>query len=104
MRPKVRIIDPQSEEINPLDISQSEAQSLLSKYGYGNSNTNQQSTSIQNSETFEEMARKEELKNRKQPLQQKRSDGYTSETKWGSDAESGLNFKIEISTNMKIPK
>ena len=34
-RPEVRIIDQQSEEIKPADISQTEKEALLAKYGYG---------------------------------------------------------------------
>lgn len=107
MRPQVRIIEPQSEEIKPAEISQSESEYLLSKYGYGQSNVSSQPIDPpQNTDTFEEMVKKEELKkmNASQSIPQRRSDGYSSETKWGSDIESGLNFKIEIVTDMKIPK
>jgi hypothetical protein len=104
MRPQVRIIEPQSEEIKPSEISQSESEYLLSKYGYGQSNVNSQPIGPQNTDTFEEMIRKEEMKNRSNQSIPKRSDGYNSETKWGSDIESGLSFKIEIVTDMKIPK
>jgi hypothetical protein len=107
MRPEVRIIDHQQEEIKPADISQSEAEALLAKYGYGQSNNTQIINNPPKSEeTFEEMVRREEEKkrNHNRPIIPQRNDGYTSETKWGSDSESGLNFKIEIVTDMKIPK
>ncbi len=105
MRPQVRIIDQQSEEIKPADISQSEAEALLAKYGYGSSQpTNYTEEPIKNEETFEEMVRREEEKRRNTKPTNKRSDGFSSETKWGSDSETGLNFKIEIVTDMKIPK
>ena len=38
------------------------------------------------------------------PITFEGQDGYESHTKYGSDDELGFGFKIEISTDMKIPK
>lgn len=105
MRPEVRIIDHQIEEVRTADIPQSEAEALLAKYNYNQNTNNNPMTSdlLKNEETFEEMVKREEDKKRP-PQTPKRIDGYSSETKWSSDIESGINFKIEVITDMKIPK
>jgi len=109
MRPEVRIIDPQSEEIKPMEIPTSETEALLAKYGYSKS-PQVSHNPIKNpheEETFEEMVKREEEKKLRQANPSPKSfnsDGYTSDVKWGSDSETGLNFKIEVVTNMKLPK
>ena len=109
MRPEVRIIDHQSEEIKPVEISTSETEALLAKYGYPK-NSQVSHNTIQNphkEETFEEMVKREEEKKLKQTNPSPKSfnsDGYTSDVKWGNDSETGLNFKIEVVTDMKLPK
>lgn len=105
MKPQVRIIDAQKEEISSINIDQNEAEALLAKYGHSNTQPITTTQEKSNDETFEEMIRREESKNK--PINTPNTisrDGYTTETKWGSDPELGINFKINISTDMKIPK
>jgi hypothetical protein len=113
-RPEVRIVTQQSEEIRPADISKSEEEALLAKYGYG-SNPNQfstykkEETVISNNLTFEEMVIQEEQKKREEEIRRKYQqsglkpitfDGdYSSETKYGD--QDGFHFKINVVTNIK---
>jgi hypothetical protein len=113
MRAEVRIIDTQSEEIRPADISQTEKEALLAKYGYGQYNSpNIEQSSNDNGLTFEEMCRREEHKMQEQRMReyQKRVgpkpisfDGdYYSNVNYDSDPDTGLSFKISVVSNMKI--
>jgi hypothetical protein len=63
-RPEVRIIDQQSEEIKPADISQTEKEALLAKYGYGPyaQQSVPQYRDPKQDMTFEELCRMEEQK------------------------------------------
>ncbi len=104
---KVRVIQPQEEEINPVDISDYEKEMLLAKYGY----LNQPSCTIDSPsdlDTFEDMIKKSghstppPIINGPKPIT---FDGkYDSNIVYGSDPDSGLNFKINIVSDMKIPK
>lgn len=116
-RPQVRQIEQQGEETR--EVTGTEAEELLRKYGYGE---NQQLSSIpdpivkQKPLSFEEMIKQQEDKEKKTKEReiQKRNgsnpktfnaqNGYDSITKYASDEESGLGFKIEISSDMKIPR
>lgn len=84
-----------------------EAEELLRKYGYQSSHTSTIKEKPENSMSFEDMIKMEESK-RKQKMEQKpatfNSDGYYSETKYGTEPESGYGFKIEIKSDMKIPR
>ena len=69
-----------------------------------------------NNLSFEEMVRREEEKRKSE--EQRRlaqqtgprpstfdgSRGYESEVKYGSDEDTGFGFKIEITTDMKLPR
>jgi hypothetical protein len=112
-RPEIRIIQDQQEEIKPADISQNEMDMLLAKYGY-QSQTNYNEP-VQNSGlSFEEMIRQEEQKNQQRNYEQimkaKSQKPYTfggnydSETIYGTDGDTGYTFKVNIVSDMPIPK
>jgi hypothetical protein len=111
MKPEIRIIQNQTEEIKPAEISQNEAEMLLAKYGF-KSPIQQQTNN--NNLSFEEMIRLEEQKN-KQRLQEQmmKANGpkpltfggnYDSDTIYGTDGDSGYTFKVNIVSDMPIPK
>lgn len=118
-RPQVKQIQSQQVE-SEREITGSEAEELLRKYGYYNNEystrTEQPKQETVNNLTFEEMVaqeeakrkREEELKRQKmyapKPITFDGRSGYDSKTTYGSDEDSGLSFKIEISTDMKLPK
>ena len=117
-RPQVRQIQPQQIE-SEREITGSEAEELLRKYGY----SNEYSTRIEqpqqeqvNNLTFEEMVAQEESKRKSEeelkrqkmygpkPITFGGENGYDSKTTYGSDEDTGIGFKIEITTDMKLPK
>lgn len=117
-RPQVRQIQSQQIE-SEREITGAEAEELLRKYGY----SNEYSTRIEqpkqepvNNLTFEEMVAQEEAKRRREEEIKRQKmygpkpttfdgvNGYESEVKWGSDDELGFGFKIEITTDMNLPK
>ena len=112
-RPEVRIIDNQSEETKSIDISQSEREMLLAKYGYSDQ-SNFIQTQPTNELSFEEMCRQEEQKIKEEKLREHQRingpkpitfDGnYNSNITYGTDDESGLNFKVTVVSDMPIPK
>lgn len=113
-RPQVRIVQDQQEEIKPMEVSNFEREMLLAKYGYGQTQQNiqQQSYNPEQELSFEELCRREEQKIReeRERLRQKMmgpkpisfSGDYDSYVKY--DSEDGLNFKIEVTSNMNLPK
>jgi hypothetical protein len=113
-KPEIRIIQSQQEEINQADVSQNEIDMLLSKYGYSQKKFDNSYTDSNNNLTFEEMVRLEEEKNKnllnEKRLKMKSSKPYTfdgdydSETSYGTDSESGFTFKVNIVSDMPIPK
>ena len=118
IRPEVRIIDQQQEEIKPVDISQYEREMLLGKYGYKNpvSQTYTEAPIDPNDGlSFEEMCRREEqrLADEKSRRYQQMygpkpitfgGNNYHSNETYGSDSDSGLNFKVTVVSDMPIPK
>jgi hypothetical protein len=117
-RPQARIIDQQHVE-SEREITGWEAEQLLRKYGH----EPQQYSSIPNEQvsqkkelTFEEMISQEESKrndeimrrqqrvNGPNPITFNGNNGYDSEVKYSTDEDTGFGFKIEISSDMKIPK
>ena len=115
MRPEVRIIEPQQEEIKPADISQYEKEMLLGKYGYKSTQqTYDQPLTNDANLSFEELCRREEqrvIEEKSRRYQQMygpkpitfSGNSYSNET-YGSESESGLNFKITVVSDMPIPK
>lgn len=102
------------------EITGSEAEEILRRYGHGEDqsfSTHKPEVKLTNpAQTFEEMVAQEEAKkkaeqdrnnaklNGPKPITFDGQDGYESHTKYGSDDELGFGFKIEISTDMKLPK
>jgi hypothetical protein len=119
-RPEVRLIQGQQVETNENpNIDSWEAEQLLRKYGYQNTqySTYQETpVPIDNGLTFEQMIAQEdarikgeEMRRRQQmngpkPISFDGSNGYHTETKYGSDDDSGYGFKIQITSDMPIPK
>jgi hypothetical protein len=117
MRPEVRIVDNQHISNQETNVSQSEVDSLLAKYGYTQTFTLTNQPRINsNPQTFEEMVHQKEAEQKRieqQRLKKQfgpRSVSFDvnninySETKY-SDLEVGNNsfgIKIEIVTDMKI--
>jgi hypothetical protein len=119
-RPEVRLIQSQQVETNENpNIDSWEAEQLLRKYGYQN---DQQSvipndlppTSVDQGLTFEQMIAQEEARLKSEEIRRKQangpkpisfdgSSGYYTETKYGSDDDSGYGFKIQITSDMPIP-
>lgn len=116
-RPDVRMVQNQ-EEISNREITGSEADAILAKYGYGNA---QYTTRVENQPTetkvelsFEDMLRQQEEKklqeerdriaklNSPQPITFNGNNGYDSEVKYTGSGDFG--FKIQITTDMKLPK
>jgi hypothetical protein len=123
-RPSVRLVQQQQEFNNEVHIDSWEAEQLLRKYGhktgYSTYPQPQKEPEILNSNelTFEEMiAKQAEIdrreKNRLRALQTQNgpkpktfngNNGYNSEVKYASDADTGFGFKIEVTTDMNLPR
>lgn len=117
-RPEIRLIQDQQVETNENpNIDNWEAEQLLRKYGYQNTqySTHQEpSMSTEDGLTFDQMIEQEEAKKRNEeakkqmingpkPISFDGRGGYYTETKYGSDDDSGYGFKIQITTDMPIP-
>lgn len=113
MRPEVRIIQDQQEEIKPADISQNERDMLLAKYGY-KSQTTYIEPQQDNGLTFEEMCLREEQRladERARKYQQMMGPkpvtfggNYYSNEEYGTETDSGFTFKVSVVSDMPIPK
>ena len=119
-RPEIRIIQNQEEQTQPANINSWEAEQLLRKYGHQPQqfSTRDESQIIHPSQnlTFEQMVAQQEAKLKEEELRKQQrmngpkpttfdgSRGYDSEVKYTSDEDTGFGFKIEITTDMKIPK
>jgi hypothetical protein len=117
-RPQVRIIQSQEEHTQPANIDSWEAEQLLRKYGHQPQQffTQQSQPTQQPGLTFEEMVAQNEAKLREEEMRRQQRmygtkpttfdgrNGYDSEVKYTSDDDTGFGFKIEITSDMKIPK
>ena len=120
-RPEVRIVQDQDIQVNNNPkIDNWEAEQLMRKYGYQNTqySSNQEVTapSQDNGLTFEQMIEQEESKRKDEEIRRQQQlngpkpitfdgrNGYSTETKYGSDDDSGYGFKIQITSDMPIPK
>ena len=119
-RPEVRLIQGQQVETNENpNIDSWEAEQLLRKYGYQNTqySTHQEPTPhVDNGLTFEQMLAQEESKRKEDEMRRRQqmngpkpisfdpNSGYYTETKYGSDDDSGYGFKIQVTSDMPIPK
>jgi len=114
-RPEVKVVQNQQVETNQNpNIDSWEAEQLLRKYGYKSEETNIQP--ISNNMTFEEMCRAEELRlenerikkmemlQRPKPISFEGGDEYYHNTTYGTDSDTGFSFKIEVTSDMNIPK
>ena len=118
-RPEVRIIS-QQEETNTREVSGWEAEQLLRKYGQDQSFSNrpqvQEPIQKDNGLTFDQMVAQEEARLKQEQLRKHQQmmgpkpvtfngqNGYESEIRYGSDSDSGFGFKIEITTDMQLPR
>jgi hypothetical protein len=117
-RPQARIIDQQHVE-SEREITGWEAEQILRKYGQDTqqySSIPQQPVDPTQNMTFEELMALEDQKRRDEeskrqqrlngprPITFNGEKGYDSEVKYGQDEDTGFGFKIEISSDMKIPK
>lgn len=118
-RPQVIMIEPQSEESKPANIPSWEAEQLLRKYGHQPEQftTRQEEVPhIDNGLTLDQMIAQQEAQERNNQMrrQQQMSGpkpvtfsgdrGYDSEVRYTSDDDSGFGFKIEITTDMQLPR
>ena len=117
-RPEVRIIS-QQEETNSREVSGWEAEQLLRKYGHQDQSFSTR-PQVQQPEqpglTFDQMIAQEEASLKQEQLRKHQQmmapkpvtfngrNGYDSEVRYGSDSDSGFGFKIEIATDMNLPK
>jgi len=119
-RTQVTMIEPQSEETRPANIPSWEAEQLLRKYGH----QPEQFTTRQDDPTpptppgltFEEMIAQQESEERNNQMRRQQQmtgpkpmtfsgdRGYDSEVRYTSDDDSGFGFKIEITTDMQLPR
>jgi hypothetical protein len=118
-RPEIRIIQNQQEETQSANINSWEAEQLLRKYGHQPqqfSTREEPKQHVDNGLTFEQMIAQEEARLKEEEIRRQQrmngprpttfdgSRGYDSEVKYSSDEDTGFGFKIEITTDMKIPK
>jgi hypothetical protein len=119
-RPQVRMIEPQSEESRPANIPSWEAEQLLRKYGHqpeqfttrqeevpqhvDNGLTFEQMIAQQEAQEREEKMRRQQQMNGPKPMTFSGDRGYDSEVRYTSDDDSGFGFKIEITTDMQLPR
>ena len=118
-RPEIRIIQNQEEQTQPANIYSWEAEQLLRKYGHQPQQFSTREEPVSNPNqnlTFEQMVAQEEARLKEEELRRQQrmngprpttfdgSRGYDSEVKYTSDDDTGFGFKIEITTDMKIPK
>lgn len=119
-RPQVKQIETQKVE-NEREITGYEAEELLRKYGYIEEFNGIVNNSIKeepqiNDLSFEDMLRIEQEKrqanelrrinkaNIPNPITFNSNNGFDYKVKYGSDDELGFGFKIEVISDMKIPK
>ena len=121
-KPEVRLIQDQQIETNENpSVDSWEAEQLLRKYGYQGTqythSPNQPAPQQDPSQglTFEEMIEREEAKKRDEEARRRHQasgpkpisfdgrNGYHTETRYGSDEDSGYGFKIQITSDMPIP-
>jgi hypothetical protein len=117
-RAQIRQIEGQRVE-SETEITGWEAEQILRKYGYENTNFSTREVQPEISQpglTFDEMCRQEEerlrlerermraIQSGPKPTTFDGSRGYDSEVRYETDGDTGFGFKIEISTDMKLPK
>jgi hypothetical protein len=97
----------EQQKVTTKEVTGQEAEELLRKYGYSEDTDIEYNPKKDNNLTFEEMIKRQEnnekaKKSNKKPITFDGSDGYkTTEKNYNSN---GLGIKIQISSNMDIPK
>ena len=115
IKPDVRIVEPQQEQIQPAQVDSWEAEQLLRKYGYQATVPEQQPAPVDNGLTFEEMVAQEDARVRAERTRRAQMDahrpatfdgtnGYHTETRYGSDDETGFGFRIQVTSDMPLPR
>ena len=117
-RPIARIIEPQQIDTTIKEVDGWEAEQLLRKYGHEPQqfSTREEIASVPQGLTFEEMVlqhenkmkadalRRQALNNGPKPITYNGQGGYDTEVKYSSDSDSGFGFKIEITSDMPLPR
>jgi len=121
-RADIRIIDQQSEEIHSSEpnIPDWEKEQLLRKYGYDSTPSVQEDPNITPNHDpmgdipYGELCRREDERIRREEYEKRKRlngpkpitfDGnYDSNTNYSQDGDSGFSFKVDIVSDMKIPK
>lgn len=118
MRAQVRIIDQQTDEVRPADIQEWEKEQLLRKYGYKpQSDTYTQTQHAPNDPKGDmsyaelcrledqriERERQEKIRKMNAPRPATFGGDYDSNTSYSQD-DSGFAFKVDIVSDMKIPR
>lgn len=117
MRAQVRVIDQQSDEVKPADIQEWEKEQLLRKYGYTQDQptqpTHQTKRDPKGDMSYEELCRMEDQRYERERQERIRKMNAPRPTTFGgnydsnvsySQDESGFAFKVDIVSDMKIPK
>lgn len=117
-KPQIRQIEGQRVELER-EITGSEAEEILRKYGHHQTQFSTKPLEQKNDTadlTFEQMVELEEKKLKQQeeikksrlygpkPATFDGRNGYDSEVKYGTDEDTGFGFRVEITTDMNLPK
>lgn len=100
-RAEIRIIQDQSEEITPLNISREEEELMIQNFLKGGNSQIPKKSSDASGETFEEMCRRNDDQMRSIGPRHP-NDGLNRDQKIIGDDETGINFRVQIVTDMKI--
>jgi uncharacterized protein YifE (UPF0438 family) len=118
-RPIARIIDPQQVDTTIKEVDGWEAEQLLRKYGHSTQqyySTKQEPVTLEQGLTFEEMVlqhenkikadelRRQHQQNGPKPITFNSQGGYTTEVKYSTDDDTGFGFKIEVTSDMNLPR
>jgi hypothetical protein len=117
-RPIARIVEPQQVDTTVKEVDGWEAEQLLRKYGHEPQqfSTREEIVPVPQGLTFEEMVlqhenkmkaetlRRQQLNNGPKPITYNGQGGYDTEVRYSSDDDSGFGFKIEITSDMPLPR
>ncbi len=117
-RPSVKIVEPQQVDTTVKEVDGWEAEQLLRKYGHEPQqfSTREEIAPVPQGLTFEEMVlqhenkmkaetlRRQQLNNGPKPITYNGQGGYDTEVRYSSDDDSGFGFKIEITSDMPLPR
>ena len=107
-RPIINFIEDQKIEDTSSNVSSWEAEQLLRKYGFDKQTSQPEPIQEQNGLTFEEILYQEEIKRKegKIRIKQRSEDNRRdhNEVKFSSDEDTGFVFKVEIHSDMKLPR